>query len=105
MPGAFRGIARFDGVQNLLMLDDHLLYGFGQGYAIEKCQSQPQLGNEDGMKMLQARAPKDVEQHLVEAQVHRHDVSFIPGGHSASKTFNLVLKMRKDLFRPSASFL
>ena len=76
-------IARFHGMQYLLMLGYDLSHGTGTSLPIEKRQSKPQLGNQNGVEVLQTRAIKHVEQSLMETEVHLDHIAFLPGRDSS----------------------
>ena len=92
-------------MQYLLMLGYDLPHGAGTSLPIEKRQSKPQLGNQNGMEVLETRAIEDVEQSLMETEVHLNHITFLPGCDSSPQAFDFVLQIGEDLIWLSARSL
>ena len=103
--GTFLDIARFHGMQYLLVLGYDLPHRVSTSFAIEKRESKPQLGNQNGVEVLQTRAIEHVKKSLMETEVHLDDVAFLSGRDSSPQAFNFVLQIGQDLIWLSARSL
>src|SRR5260370_39285302 len=94
--GTFFDIARFHGMQYLLVLGYDLPHGVSTSFAIEKRESKPQLGNQNGVEVLQTRAIEHVKKSLMGTEVHLDDVAFLSGRDRTPQAFNYVLHIGQD---------